>query len=152
MVAGGLVRRALSGLAASFLALALALTASPALAMTQDEVNAMLRDDDRVRNGLLRAAILAHIVEECDDFRAPSRLVRSAYFLSLYNHARRLGASRAQIDAFVDDKEQQAWFEAQMRRYIESTGAHPDDPASVCALGRAEIAAGTQIGRQLRER
>lgn len=133
-------------------ALALATTPALALAKSQEEVNEMLRNDERIRSGLINAAIVAHIVEECDELRGPPRLFRSAYFLSLYNHARRLGASRAQIDAFVDNRDEQAWFDAQMRRYIESTGASPDDPASVCALGRAEIDAGTEIGRRLRER
>ena len=150
MVGGRGIRRVLSGLAAPLMALVIGV--APALAMSQEEVNAMLRNDERIRGDLIHAGIVAHIVEECDAFRGPSRLVRGAFFLSLRNHARRLGASRAQIDAFVDDEAEQARLDTEVRRYIESTGAHPDNPASVCALGRAEIAAGTRIGRRLRER
>ena len=150
MVAGRIITRAASGLA-MLMALALVPTA-PALAMSQEEANALLRSDERVWGGLLNAGIIAHIVRECDQLDGPSRFARRAYFLPLYNHARRLGASRAQIEAFIEDEAEQARLEADVHRYIESTGARPDDPASVCALGRAEIAARTPVGRRLTER
>ncbi|MCC5988242.1 MAG: hypothetical protein JJT95_11215 [Pararhodobacter sp.] len=150
MVAASTITRAAAALA-MFMALALA-PAAPALAMSQQEANALLRSDERVWGGLLNAAIIAHIVRECDHIEGPSRFARRAYFLPLYNHARRMGASRAQIEAFVEDEAEQARLEAEVYRYIESTGARPDDPASVCALGRAEIAARSPVGRRLTER
>ena len=142
-------------LRASALGLALGLVlsgAAPAQAMSQQAANEMLRGDERIWGGLLHAGIVAHIVAECDSIDGPSRLVQNAFFLSLYNQARRLGASRAQIEAFVEDEAEKARLEGEVRRYIESTGARPDDPASVCALGRAEIDARSPVGRRLNER
>lgn len=150
MVARGGITRALAGLA-MLMALALVPDAR-AQAMTQQEANALLRSDERVWDGLLNAAIIAHIVRGCEQIEGPSRLARRTYFLPLYNRARRLGASRAQIEAFIDDEGEQARLEADVHRYIESTGARPDDAASLCALGRAEIAARTPVGRRLTER
>lgn len=148
MVAASTIKRA----AATLAMLVVLVPAAPAMAMSQQEANALLRSDARVWGGLLDAAIIAHIVRECEHIDGPSRFARRAYFLPLYNRARRLGVPRAQIEAFVEDEAEQARLEAEVHRYIESTGARPDDPASVCALGRAEIAARTPVGRRLTER
>ena len=145
-----LLPAALSGL---LLALtALVVPSTPAQAMTQAEVNNALRSHEGISRGLLNAQILALITRECDSLEPPPRLIRNAYFLGLYNQARRLGFSRAQIEAFVEDEAEQARVEQEARSYIRSTGADPDNAQSVCALGRAEMRARTEIGRRLRER
>ncbi len=132
--------------------LSLAATPATAAAGNQAEINAMLRADDRIWNGLLTASVIRHIVRNCDALEGPSRLARNAYFLPLYNRARSLGASRAQIEAFVEDEAERERMEEATERYIRQTGARPGDQASICALGRAEMAAGSPIGRRLSER
>ncbi len=133
----------------------LALPASAAAdhtASDQAAINAMLRADERLSSGLLTASVIEHIVRHCEALQGPSRLSRTTYFLGLYNHARRLGASRAQIEAFIDDEAERARVEAATHAYITRTGARPEDPQTLCTLGRAEMAAGTPIGRRLSER
>lgn len=112
----------------------------------------MLRDDERLMSGLLVASIIAHIVRHCDALEGPSRLARTAYFLSLYNRARSMGATREQIESFVEDEGERARVEDATQRYITQRGARPGDAETVCALGRAEMDAGTPIGRRLSER
>lgn len=133
-------------------AVLLSLATTPLHASQQAEINAMLRGDERLWNGLLTASIIAHIVRRCDALEGPSRFMRRAYFLPLYNRARSMGATRAQIEAFVEDEAEKARMEEATRRYITQRGARPDDPESICALGRAEMEAGTPIGRRLSER
>lgn len=120
--------------------------------MTQAEVNEALRNNADIYNGLYFAALVYEIGRRCDELRGPNRLARTTYFLGLYNQARRLGFSRAQIEGFVEDEAERARVDALVRNYVESRGARMDDPASICALGRAEMAAGTAVGRRLSER
>ncbi|WP_209425836.1 DUF5333 family protein [Pararhodobacter sp. SW119] len=139
------------------LALALAVPAGAMAAaeprqMGQAEVNETLRNDPQIYNGLYLAATVAEIVRRCESLAGPGRLARTTYFLGLYNQARRLGFTRAQIEGFVEDEDERERLSTRVRAYVESKGARMDDPASICALGRAEMAAGTPVGRRLSER
>jgi hypothetical protein len=139
------------------LALAIALPSGAVVAteprsMTQAEVNETLRNATEIYNGLYLAALVNEIARRCDDLRGPNRLARTTYFLGLYNQARRLGFSRAQLEAFVEDREERAQMMKLVGNYVESRGARLDDSASICALGRAEMAAGTPVGQRLSER
>lgn len=126
--------------------------AGAAQSMSQAEVNDTLRNTQSIYNGLYLAAIIYEIVQQCEELRGPNRLERTAYLLGLYNQARRMGFSRDQIEGFIEDDVEKARMDALVRNYIESRGARLDDPASVCALGRNEMAAGTPVGERLRER
>jgi hypothetical protein len=121
-------------------------------AMSQAQVNETLRNNAQLYGGLYLAAQVYEIARRCESLRGPNRLVRTAYFLGLYNQARRLGFSRAQIEAFVEDPVERARMDAHVRAWVEARGARLDDPASMCALGRAEMAAGTAVGQRLSER
>jgi len=142
---------------AAALALALAVPSGAAAAieprnMTQAQVNETLRSNPQLFGGLYLAAQIYEIARRCETLRGPNKLARTAYFLGLYNQARRLGFSRAQIEAFVEDPAERAQMDALVRAYVEGRGARLDDEASMCALGRAEMAAGTAIGQRLSER
>ncbi len=139
------------------LALAIALPSGAVVAaeprdMTQEEVNQTLRSTPEIYNRLYVAALVNEIVKRCEDLSGPNRLARTTYFLGIYNEARRMGFSRAQIEGFVEDADERARMEALVRTYVESKGARLDDPASICTLGRAEMAAGSAIGTRLFER
>ena len=154
---GGRWMRIYPTLRSAVLAMAIVLPSGAVVAaeprnMTQAEVNEVLRSTPDVYNGLYLAAVVNEIARRCDTLGGPNRLARTTYFLGLYNQARRLGFTRAQIEAFVEDAGERARMETLVRNYIESKGARSDDPASICALGRDEMAAGTAIGRRLTER
>lgn len=133
------------------LVLAVTLAASPAMAVTQDEVNATLRADAQVWGGLLALGIAHGISEICPSFEARTFSGR-LFLLGLYNRARSLGYSRAQIRDFVEDDAEKARLRTEVLAHFARNGAREDAPDTVCALGRAEIAAGSLAGDYIRAR
>lgn len=123
-----------------------------AQAMTQADVNAALRGNADIYNGLFTAGLIKHIVDTCPDVQGPNRLSRVTYFMGLYNQARRLGFDRAQIEAFVEDKAEQERLRGLVKAHLAKQGVQPDDTASVCAYARAQMAERTLLGTRLRER
>jgi hypothetical protein len=134
------------------LALAALVNAGAAAATTQAEVNETLRNTPAIYNGLFTAALIKHVTDTCPAVSPPGRITRVNYFLGLYNQARRLGYSRAQIEGFVEDKAEQARMRGIVESHLRRAGVDPKNEAAVCAYARAEIAGGTALGRQLRER
>ena len=110
---------------------------------------AELRDEPRVTEGLIAVGIAYEISEVCPQI-GPRRLRGLNYLFSLKGIARDLGYSEAQIDAFVDSKSEQDRLEAIARTRLQQLGAQPGDAASHCAVGRAEMARDSAIGRLLR--
>ncbi len=109
----------------------------------------ILREDSRISSGLTVIAVGRHIQGVCPDIDA--RLVRALAFAEgLVSHARDLGVSRSEVNAYIDDRAEQDRYRDIARRYFQQNGADWDDAASVCQLGRDEIAAGSTIGRLLR--
>ncbi|RYG90641.1 hypothetical protein EU803_11605 [Loktanella sp. IMCC34160] len=128
---------ALTGLAA--VAFAGMLQAKPAL-----------RDVDYVREGLIAAGIAYEIGDKCDGISA--RMLRGVLFLqSLQNHARDLGYTEEEIDAYVNDRAEADRLKAVAYQRLWSMGAVEGQYDTYCAVGRAEIAAGSQIGRLLND-
>lgn len=138
----------------SVLAIALAafVSGGAVAATTQAEVNETLRNTPSIYNGLFTAALIKHVTDTCPAVAPPGRVTRVNYFLGLYNQARRLGFSRAQIEGFVEDKSEQAQMRSLVESHLRRAGVDPKNEAAVCAYARAEIAGGTPLGRQLRER
>ena len=120
--------------------------------MTQQEVNDALFADPEIFNTLLIAATIYHIVEICDELLPPNRLTRTVQLLGLYQRARAKGYSHEQLETFVEDEGQQERMRAIVYRYAEQNGARPENREDICALGRAEIAANSPVGRRLSER
>ncbi len=108
-----------------------------------------LAEVDHVREGIITAGIAYEIGDKCGPIDA--RLVRGYAFLnSLKTHAQGLGYSDAEIEAYVGDRAEKRRLEAIARERLATMGAVVGEPETYCAVGRAEIAAGSQIGQLLR--
>lgn len=101
-----------------------------------------------VWEGLVAAAVAYEIGDKCDGVDARI-LVGLAYLNDLKAEARRLGYTEEQIDAFIDDDAEKDRLEAVARGRLSAMGVVEGDPDTHCAAGRAEIAAGSAIGRLL---
>ena len=127
------------------LALAL-LCALPVAARAQDLPP--LGQVEVITEGLIDTAIAYEIGERCDGIDG-RRLRGIAFLLSLQAHARDLGYSSDEIDAFIDDDEEKDRLEAIARARLRDMGAVEGEWDTYCEVGRAEIAKGSQIGRLL---
>lgn len=141
-------RSVLAGLACSIM-LAAPLAAD---AMPQADVNAALRGNQAIYNGLFTAAVIRHIVNACPDLQGPNRLQRVSFFLSLYNQARGMGFTRDQIEAFVEDEGEQDRLQSVVDRHFMDAGVDPKDDRAVCVYARGQMEERTALGRRLRER
>lgn len=121
-------------------------------ATSQAEVNETLRGTPAIYNGLFTAALIKHVSDTCPAIEPPGRVSRVRYFLGLYNQARGLGFSRDQIEAFVEDKSEQARLRGIVEAHLQRAGVDPKSEAEVCAYARVQMAERTALGRQLRER
>lgn len=107
-----------------------------------------LKDVSFVSEGLITAGMAIEINDKCDSVSV--RLVRGYNFLnSLKTHARNLGYTEAEIDAYINDAAEKARLESVARGRLADLGVVPSDPESYCAVGTAQIAAGTPLGRLL---
>lgn len=108
-----------------------------------------LAGEKDINNGLLAAAVAEKIQRECDSIGG--RLIRArSYANALKAKARDRGYSDAEIESYVRDDAEKAKMRAKRNAYFKSKGASNLDPDSLCVLGKAEIAAGSQIGQLLR--
>ncbi len=123
--------------------LATTLAAGPAAAQQS------LSEVGYVTEGLIAVGIAYEISEVCGDID-PRTLRGLAYLNQLRGHAKSLGFSNAEIDAFVDDRAEQDRLEGIARARLAGMGATPGDEASHCAVGRAEIGKQSTIGYLLR--
>lgn len=104
-----------------------------------------LKDVAYVRDGIIHVGMAYEISRKCDDIRA--RTFRGLGFLnSLKTHARNLGYSDAEIDAYINDKAEERRLEQIARQQLADLGVVPGDDRSYCAVGRAQIAANTRVG------
>lgn len=136
------------------LAAVLTLGAAPALpaqATTQDEVNATLGADAALWDDLFWLAVADEIRKECDSMEART-LSATMYVWDLYNRARAYGFNRSQIRAFQTDDVMGERMRGQVLAYFAENGVHEGQPETYCALGLAEIAAGSKAGDLLRAR
>ncbi|MFD2440148.1 DUF5333 domain-containing protein [Paracoccus kondratievae] len=67
----------------------------------------------------------------------------------LKRYAEKKGYSRAQIDAFLDSKEDKRRIYAIADDYLTRNGAKKSEPETYCRIGRQEIARNTIIGSLL---
>ena len=67
----------------------------------------------------------------------------------LKSYAQKKGYSNAQIDAFLDNRQEKDRIYAVAEDYLKRKGARADDPQSFCAVGRQEIANRSVIGSLL---
>ena len=104
-----------------------------------------LRDDSRVHSELVSASMAYLIDEQCASIKLRKlRLVGKA--LNLRSYAKGLGYSGGEVDAYVNDKTEQARFRQIANAILAGKGAVSGNAASYCDVGRAEIAAGSYTG------
>ena len=108
-----------------------------------------LKDVDHVREGIIATGMAYEISEKCG--RISPRYFRAIGFLnSLRSHARNLGYSEAEIEAYIDDSNEKNRLEAVARDRLATRGVVVGSEETYCAVGRAEIQAGSAVGRLLR--
>lgn len=108
-----------------------------------------LRNEATITEGLIAAAIAYEVGDKCPDLSA--RIVQGVQFLwSLEAHARSLGYSRSEIDAYIHSDTEKDRMEALAWQRFAELGGVREDTATYCAVGKAEIAKGSQIGQLLR--
>lgn len=124
-------------------ALALALSAGAAAA------NPEIGKVSYITEGLINTAIAYEIDRVCDEL-VGRRLAGLNFLWSLKEHASSLGFSDEEIRAYVDNRAEKDRLEAIARARLRDMGAIEGRPDTYCAVGRAEIAAGSPVGRFLR--
>ena len=122
--------------------LAASLVAVPAFAKS-------LADEKEINDGLFTIAIAAAIGENCPTI-AP-RKIRGLFALnSLHSKARSLGYTTREISDYVNNGAEREKLRVRTFAWLAERGAVEGDPQSFCAVGRAEMDAGTGIGRLLK--
>ena len=123
-------------------AIALTALAAPAAALEP------LAQEKYINDRLIAARIADRVRKTC-----PSIDGRVFYAFGearkLQSYARKKGYSDAQIDAFLDDKQEKKRIYAVAEDYLTRNGAKKGDAESYCAIGRAEIQKNTIIGSLL---
>ena len=108
-----------------------------------------LRNEAAITEGLIAAAIAYEVGERCPTLNA--RILKGVQFLwSLEAEARSLGYSREEIDTYINSDTEKDRMKALAWQRFAELGGNRDDVASFCAVGQAEIAKGSQVGRLLR--
>ena len=126
-----------------FILFTLTLTAQSALALGP------LKDVATVRDGIIAVGMAYEIGDKCGSIEA--RYLRGLGVLNqIKAEAADLGYSDAEIDAYIGDDAEKDRLEAMARQQLADLGAVVGDEASFCAVGAAQIAAGTQVGQLLR--
>lgn len=108
-----------------------------------------LKDVSHVREGIIAVGMAVEISDKCSSIK-PRTLRGINYLQSLQNHARSLGFSQAQIDAYVDDRDEKRRLEGIARARLADMGVVNGQETTYCAVGRAQIAEGSAVGRLLR--
>ena len=120
------------------LAVAIGLGAAPAMALEP------LAQEQYINDRLIAARIADRIRRECPRYGA-----RIIYAFNearaLKRYAQNKGYSNAQIDAFLDSKEDKRRIYATAEDYLTRKGAREGDPESFCAVGQQEFAANSYI-------
>lgn len=110
---------------------------APALARTA------LKDDPTIENGLVMVAVGKMLRDGCDDI-SPRYLKAYAFAKSLESRARELGYSRAEIEDYLESREDKKRVKAKAREWLAARGQ------DICEVGRAEIARGGIFGDLMR--
>ena len=127
------------------LALAL-LCGAPAALAAQDLLP--LGEVPVITEGLINTAIAYELDRKCDELEG-RRLQGIAFLWSLESEARRLGYSRQEIQAFIDNEAEKDRLEAIARERLRGMGAVEGQWDTYCAVGREEIAKDSPIGSLL---
>jgi len=126
-------------------ALALALFSVPAVAREP------LNRNDYINDRLVQARVADLLRRGCPSIDA--RLIRAfAEARALKRYALEQGYSEAEIEAFLDNREERRRIYAEADRYMVGNGVVNGQPETFCRLGRDEIARQTIAGSLLNAR
>jgi hypothetical protein len=127
----------------------IALVAGVALVAGTTAAQRSLSEVPEITEGLIATMMAYEIAERCDTIEP--RLLRGIAFLeSLYRRALELGFTDAEVRAYVENPEEKARLEAIAWERFAALGGVRGDYATYCAVGEAQIAADTPVGRLLR--
>lgn len=108
-----------------------------------------LKDVPYVSEGIIATGIAYEIGRVCPSLTA--RVLAGIFFLyELQSHAYDLGYSKAEVDGYINDKDEKQRLEGIARARLAAMGAVADQPETYCVVGRSEVAAQSQIGKLLR--
>jgi len=108
-----------------------------------------LKDVPYVSEGIIATGIAYEIGRVCPTLTA--RVLAGIFFLyELQSYAYDLGYSKAEVDGYINDKDEKIRLEAVARERLAGMGAVADQPETYCSVGRQEIELGSQIGKLLR--
>ena len=110
-----------------------------------------LAQEADINQRLMEMSVADEIRKRCDSISA--RIFAGLSLMrELEAKAMERGYSKAEIEAYVTDKEEKRKMRARADAYIRAHGAAPNDGPSRCVLGRDEIAKQSRIGALLRAR
>lgn len=108
-----------------------------------------LNNEARITDGLISTAIAYEIGSKCDSLEP--RIIQGINFLyELRTEAQTLGYSGAEIDDYIENEAEKDRLEVIARDRLRDMGGVEGEWETYCAVGRAEIATGSQIGQLLR--
>lgn len=108
-----------------------------------------LKDVAEVREGIIAIGMAYEITQKCGSIR-PRYFRAIGYLNTLKDHAKELGYSDSEIDAYTGDKTEENRLKGIARARLAELGAVSGNEASYCAVGRAEIAKNDTVGQLMR--
>lgn len=124
------------------------LTASLAAGAVAAQNRLPLNEEPHINDSLISAAIGELIRRNCSSI-SPRYLVVFSKIRALESYARDKGYTEEEVEAFLDDKDEQKRVRRAAMSYLREQGVVKGDEASYCAAGRAEIDKGTLTGEML---
>ena len=125
------------------IALTLAVTATPALALVP------INEEPVIRDKLLQGFIGDAIADNCPTMKA--RTMKALGELNnLRDYALKQGYEAGVVREFVTSKEEKKKFKAEAAEWLKAKGAEPGNEAAYCTIGEEEIAKDSLIGSLLR--
>jgi len=110
-----------------------------------------LRDVPRIDNAVFDVAVADRIRKKCPSIEP--RVVKAfALYRATRKHARKLGYTDAEIEAYGDSDVEKARMRAKGEAYLRAQGVVAGDTQSYCAVGRKEIQKASRIGSLLKEK
>ena len=110
--------------------------------------NPPLREVAAIDDGVFAVAVADRIRKRCPEISA--RMLTAFRFMrALERRALEMGYTEAEIEAYLDSDAEKTRLKARGAAYLAENGV-TEDPATYCALGRAEIEKSSRIGTLLR--
>ncbi len=108
-----------------------------------------LKDVAAVREGIIATGMAYEITQKCSSI-SPRYFRAIGYLNTLKSHARSLGYTNAEIDAYVDNKAEENRLKGIARARLADLGAVSGNGDSYCTVGRTEMSQNSVIGQLLR--